>query len=205
MKTILVRFTLFIFIAAFVISCQKETSIDLSSGSSGGANALLGNWKFAGFTAAIKVEATETDGIDIAKTVNTANYISTNNKGTVTFAEANFTGTNLSYDLNTTLYVKIYLNGALEDSLDFPFNFTLPPTNSAGTYKLVGQDSLYFTGGFIAVGLDSMESKPIGYKYSITGNKLTLTTKYFNTFKEDDNGVIADIKQNADIKVVLEK
>lgn len=206
MKTILVRVTLFVFITAFVISCKKEKSIDLSSGSSGGgANTLLGNWKFSGFTADIKVEATETDGTDVAKAVTTYNYLSTNNKGTVTFAANTFTGTGLGYDLNTTLYAKLYLNGVLEDSLEFPFTFTLPPTNSGGGYKLAGTDSLYFTGGFIAVGLDSMESKPIGYKYTVSGNKLTMTTKYFNTYKEDDNGILATIRQNADIKVLLEK
>jgi hypothetical protein len=208
MKYSFFRLTFWAILSVTVFSCTKEKSIDTSTGaggSGGGTNAVLGTWKFAGFTAAIKVDATATDGTDVEKAVTSYDYLSTNNKGTVTFAANTFTGTGLGYDLNTILYAKFYTNGVLEDSLEVPFNFTLPPTNSSGGYKLVGADSLYFTGGFIAVGLDSMESKPIGYKYSIAGNKLTMTTNYFNTYREEDNGIITTLRQFADIKVVLEK
>lgn len=210
MKYSFVKLTLWAFIAIAVTSCGKEQSIDTSTGSTGGTGgtgsaSVLGTWNFAGLSANTKSDASETDGTDVVRALTTADYTTTNNKGTVTFATNTFTGTGIGYDLSTTASVKFYTNGVLEDSLDMPFAYTFPPSNSSGSYKLVGTDSLYFTGGFITIGLDSMESKPIGYKYTIAGNKLTLTSKFTNTFQEDDNGIIATVKQSADITVVLQK
>ncbi|RTL58910.1 MAG: hypothetical protein EKK37_11360 [Sphingobacteriales bacterium] len=208
MKFSFIKLALWIFICVTIFSCTKEQSVDSSAGGNGGstgAGAIAGTWNFAGLSANTKSDVSETDSTDIIRAVTTADYSTTNNKGTVTFGTNTFTGTGIGYDLSTTAFVKFYTNGVLEDSLQMPFSFTLPPATSSGTYKLVGKDSLYFTGGFISIGLDSMETKPIGYKYVIAGNKLTLTSKFTNSFQEVDNGVMATIKQSADITVVLQK
>ncbi|MBI1782411.1 MAG: hypothetical protein HYR66_13775 [Sphingobacteriales bacterium] len=204
MKYSFVKLTLWMLISVTNFSCSKEHSIDTSAGGTG-SGSVSGTWNFAGLSANTKSDVSETDGTDVVRAITTADYSTTNNKGTITFATNTFTGTGIGYDLSTTAYGKFYTNGVLEDSLDMPFSFTLPPGNSSGSYKLVGTDSLYFTGGFIAIGLDSMESKPIGYKYVISGNKLTLTSKFTNSFQEDDNGIMATVKQSADITVVLQK
>lgn len=207
MKYSFIRLTLWTLISVSIFSCTKEHSIDTSAGSTSGtgSGSVLGTWNFAGFTAAINMQVVQSDGTDVSKTVATSNYVSSNNKGTVSFAANTFAGTGLGYDLNTNFFVEDYLNGVLQDTMSFPFNFTLPATNSGGSYKLVGADSLYFTGGFIAVGLDSMESKPIGYKYSISGNKLTMNTKFANSYNEVDNGITSRVNQNADIQIILQK
>jgi hypothetical protein len=207
MKHSFIRLTLLVLVSATIFSCGKEQSIDTSTGGTGGtgSGSVLGTWNFAGLTAKTTSDVTESDGTDVIKAVTTSDYTTTNNKGTITFATNTFNSTGVAYDLNTTAFVKFYTNGVLDDSLDFPFAFSLPATNSSGSYKLVGTDSLYFTGGFISIGLDSMATTPIGYKYTISGNKLTLTSKFSNAFHEDDNGLVANVKQSADIVVVLQK
>ena len=207
MKHPFVRLTLFILISFVFISCQKEVNGDIFPGSNPPppVNPLLGTWKFTGLTAATKAEATATDGTTIEKIISTSNYSTVNNKGSFLFNAADFAGTGLSYDLSTAVKAIFYENNTAVDTIDFPFNFSVPPTNSTGRYKLAGADSVYFFDGFISIGLDSMASKPIGYKYSIAGGKLSMKTKYKNAYSEIDNGVRVDIKQEADIIISLEK
>ncbi|MBI2730389.1 MAG: hypothetical protein HYX40_06520 [Sphingobacteriales bacterium] len=204
MKTILIRTILFFIVVSAMIACQKEASSEIIENANNG-NKLTGTWKFGSLSASTRVEESASDSTDTEKIISTSDYTSANNKGTVAFTTTDFTGTAISYDINGIVKAEDYINNVLEDTFSMPFNFSLPPTNSNGKYKLVGTDSLYFQGGFITIGLDSMDSKPVGFKYTLSGNKLTMKGKYINAYTEDDNGITVYIKQAADITVVLEK
>jgi hypothetical protein len=204
MKTTLVRLILFVLVSLFVVSCQKEGSFEVANNNNNG-NALVGTWKFTSLRAITKVDISASDGTDSERIVSTSDYTTTNNKGTIKFNASDFKGEGIAYDVETDVKAVFYINGVIEDSLEIPFAFSLPPTSSVGNYKIVGADSVYFSGGFVAVGLDSMESKPIGYKFTISGNKLTMKSKYANAFTENDMGVLINTKQFADITILMEK
>ncbi|MGE5106816.1 MAG: hypothetical protein ACM3H8_04695 [Sphingobacteriales bacterium] len=205
MKNYLIRILLFSLIASFAISCQKEASNEILGAPNQQNNALIGTWKFSFLNAKTKVEEQATDGTDVEKAITTSDYTSFNNKGTYVFNTTDAIGTGIAYDIDVVAKTEYYINNVLEDTFSFPFAFSLPPVNASSKYKLVGADSVYFSGGFLSAGIDSLQAKPIGYKFSIAGNRLTLRTNYFNTYAEDDNGVTINVKQNADITVVLEK
>ncbi|HET9057108.1 MAG TPA: hypothetical protein VFN30_09715 [Chitinophagaceae bacterium] len=203
MKSILVKLSLFFLVMVSLISCQKEVSDDIIGGNAN--SPLLGTWKFSYLDVKAKIYVVTTDGVDEEKAITLTNYTTTNNKGNAVFTASDFMSEGLSYDINTISNVYFYTNGVLEDSLIFPFQVSVPPISASGKYQLVGTDSVYFKGGFIEAGLDSMATKSIGYKFFIAGNKLTLTTKFKYVYNEIDQGVNYLIDQNADIKVVMQK
>lgn len=191
--------------ASVAVSCQKEASNEILENLNQQNNALIGTWKFSFLNAKTKVEAQLTNGTDVEKAITTSDYTSLNNKGTYIFTATDATGTAIAYDIDGVAKAEYYINNLLQDTFSFPFAFSLPPVNVTSKYKIVGADSVYFAGGFISAGIDSLQAKPIGYNFSVSGNKLTLKTNYFNAYTENDNGDIINIKQNAAITVVLEK
>ena len=110
-------------------------------------------------------------GDDGEKTVSLADWTSANNMGTVDFKNGILTNSDFSYSVNSEATGYYYENNVLVDSVSLPFSVTIPKTNSVGTYKLIGADSIYFPeGGFVTYGNTTTTSNPGGGHYKLNGN-----------------------------------
>lgn len=164
-------FLLTAFILSSIVSCKKDDS------STSSTSPLTGNWKLISISAQTQSTIQYTDAGSVFKTVTNSAYTSTNNGGTVTFSPSAITATGVTYQISDTAYGYDYMDNQLEDSLSFPFAFTCPPTNSTSSYKMIGQDSIYFAGQTLITTQGSTgSSSPSGAKFNITGNTLTLTS-----------------------------
>ncbi len=196
------------FLGIFTIACQKELSIDSLTGSGGGsANSVIGKWKFINIDAKTESIVEATDGIDIEKSISFSNYVSTNNKGTITFDATKMNSSGLGYDVNTTVKAYLYLNGTLEDSLESPFSFSVPLSDGTATYKQISSDSLYFeNGGFVYQGGGgSQSSQPGGARIKFEGNRLLMTSNSTQTKSETISGITQKQTTKATSVITLEK
>ncbi|MFM9908632.1 MAG: hypothetical protein ACKVOW_04760 [Chitinophagaceae bacterium] len=195
------------FLGIFTIACQKELSIDSLTGSGGGsANSVIGKWKFINIDAKTESIVEATDGIDIEKSISFSNYVSTNNKGTITIDATTMNTLGLGYDVNTTVKVYLYLNGTLDDSLDAPFSFTVPLSNGTSTYKQISSDSLYFeNGGFVFQGGATQASQPGGARIKFEGNRLLMTSSSIQTTSETNAGITQKLTNKITAVFTLEK
>ncbi len=164
-------------IAAIILftACQKGIEPFDDTGAQTG-NDIKGTWSFVSLTANTQSTAEYTDsGIDY-KTIANSNYVSTNNTGIIVFGDSTFNSTNIGYYVSSNLAGYEYQNNVLVDSTQMPFSITVDSSNSSGTYKLIGSDSIYFPSGtFISVSGSTSQSAPSGGKISISGNRLTIT------------------------------
>ncbi len=164
-------------IAAIILftACQKGIEPFDDTGTQTG-NDIKGTWSFVSLTANTQSTAEYTDsGIDY-KTIANSNYVSTNNTGIIVFGDSTFNSTNIGYYVSSNLAGYEYQNNVLVDSTQMPFSITVDSSNSSGTYKLIGSDSIYFPSGtFISVSGSTSQSAPSGGKISISGNRLTIT------------------------------
>ena len=182
-------FLLIICLSVTISACQKEISLEApinsggggGNGGGGGSNAnLIGIWKLSKMHA----ETVSENEIDLfgtlTRTVTTSAYDTKGNTGGFNFATDLKVTANIGYSIDTIGMVYTYENNVLEDSMEFDFNVPYTSSNSVSGYKLVGADSIYFTGGTISVGTGSNQnSKPTGMKYKIVGS--TLTMDFHNT------------------------
>jgi hypothetical protein len=168
-------YRLLVIIAIVVSSCQKEVSVDLPPRTNNGS--LAGVWKFVNLNASTESTVEERDGSDIVKTVTKSSYTSEKNTGTIKFDTDTVLVNGLSYEIKTVAKSYIYDNGVLLDSLDFPFAFSVPLTNSKTKYKQIGSDSLYMEGGavFNTTG-GTATSQGQGFKIKFSGDKLIMTS-----------------------------
>ncbi|HYJ63648.1 MAG TPA: hypothetical protein VEV62_07885 [Parafilimonas sp.] len=164
-------------IAAIILftACQKGIEPFNDTGTQTG-NDIKGTWNFVSLTANTQFISEYTDsGIDY-KTIANSNYVSTNNTGKIIFADSAFNSTDIGYYVSSNLAGYEYQNNVLVDSTQLPFSITVDSSNSSGTYKLIGSDSIYFPSGtFISVSDSTSQSQPSGGKISISGNRLTIT------------------------------
>ena len=159
-----------------LVACQKETSID-TLGHAGGSKAEVGTWKLLSMRGITSQTIEFNDGFDDVKTVAVSDYTSINNEGTVKFDGSTMTGSGLAYSIDDSGTVYLYTNGSLDDSLEFPIQAIIPPTNSTATYKKIGTDSIFVQSGvFTSVGSGgATQSSSGGYKLAFDGDKMTMT------------------------------
>jgi len=195
---------LFVFAGILVVifvSCQKEASGDLP-----GNNNLKGNWKFVSAYATTRSEVQVNDGIDNLSTITYSDYTTIQNAGTFVIDDTRMSYTDLTYAVDDTAKGYVYDNGALVDSLEFPFAYTLPPTSANSSYRRVNADSIYFESGFITSGIaGNTPTIPIGARVKVEGDKMTITSFYNETKTETDQGVTQITINNAVIETRLQK
>jgi hypothetical protein len=173
----------FVLSSLVFVSCQKELSSEDGGNGGGtggggtGSGSIIGNWKLLEFEVKTNSTVITGSGATQEKLVTTSHYITKNNTGIVNFDGSKMTQTNLSYSVDTIAKTYYYVGGALIDQMEAPFQFTLPPYNSTGTYRQIGSDSLYFEGGSGFVSGSTVQGPPGGMKFRIEGNKLYITTK----------------------------
>ena len=179
------KFFLLIIAAVCLVSCQKEISDYINDDNSNGGNngedstavnPLKGLWNFTSISANTQNSSELNYLGEDDKTISFTNYTSENNSGTLVVDDSIFSMNDHTYSISTTLKTYSYQNGVLLDSMDVPFNYYMPATNSTAKYKLIGNDSVYFPeGGFLSTASDSSAFKPYGLKFKIAGTVLTFT------------------------------
>ncbi len=172
-------------VSLIFMSCYKDLKDQLPTAL---ATSIQGNYKFVSMTANTTVTQQVTSGADVAKTVTVANYTTTNNEGTLRIGANNMTSTNLSYAINTIAKGYIYANNTLLDSVDVPFQYSVPPTSTTSSIKMVGNDSVYFTSSSMFMNGTTQSTTPGGAKLKLEGDKLFMTTTVNQTTTQNIQG-----------------
>ena len=186
----------------FFVSCQKEIS-DVQAPAN--QNNLLGDYKFISMDVNTRVTQELTLGGDVEKTVTVSNYTTNDNSGTITFDATSFISKDLAYSFATVAKIYLYTNGALVDSLELPFQSSLPPFSSSSPYKMVGADSIYFSGGTLVTGGATQQVGPNGARLRFEGTKLFLTSRYNNNTTTSTQGITVLSTQQATTVITLQK
>jgi hypothetical protein len=181
-----------LFIAVLFASCTKEESLEVID-NSGAVNAdkLKGTYVFIHMQAHTEGTVEATDGTDTEKMVSISNYVTKNNVGTVVIDAGKFTSIGIGYSVDTTVKGYFYVNGVLDDTVEGDFQFSTPPLSSVAPYRLVGTDSIYFSGGLINAptgggGVATPESKA---RFAFSGDTLLLYQGYYNKTTTTQGGV----------------
>jgi hypothetical protein len=207
-------------VIAFVMtaaSCQKEVNGNEITPPAGGplpndsiptGGTEVGSWKFVSLTGKIDQTAEFSQSGFSVKAVNSSNFTSTNNDGTITFNNSTMTASAITMDVNTTVSSDIYMNGVLYNSSQTPLNQTLPPQNASSDYTKIGADSLHFQdGGFLnAITGGLLPNTPTGCKLKFEGsNVMKMTTVYDTVTTQAYQGIPAKITLRAELVATLRK
>jgi hypothetical protein len=187
---------LFIFIA-----CKKDNG---SGGGGATPTALAGNWTFSSLTAKTQSTVTATSGGLTDKDLTVSQYTTTNNSGLITFSADSMYGKGIGYSINTVAKGYEYENGVLLDSVDAPFSFTYPSSNSASKYQLIGKDSIYFPGGGLVNPPGSSGSIPTvasGGHIVFNGNTISITVSINQNTTQSAGGITA-VSQDQGVETV---
>lgn len=165
-------------------------------------NKLMGTWKFAGveLKGQSVTSATDMEGNTLKGITNT-DYISIENKGTVTFDERMMVSKDISYTIDTKVQSVTYINNELVASQDAPFRITTPASESKGAYELRANDSLYSPGSSVSFpGMEgSMTGDAIASKLSWKGDTLVLKSRILFSKTSSVEGMPSVISYNHDV------
>src|SRR5687768_9440342 len=98
------------FSALFLISCQKELTMDFGPTPGGTTGTLHGNWKFLGMYSKSEAIVELRDGTNFLKTITRSEYNTINNTGSLLIDSSKMTSTNLGYEVNTMARGLVYQN-----------------------------------------------------------------------------------------------
>lgn len=206
MRKILVPALLIFSAFTLFTSCQKEVSGEgiLPEESE---NPLLGTWKLIDND--VKTELTQelSDDIGTITNVATLDYVTTNNKGSLTFEEERVLSKQLSFDIVGNIKSDIYVNGFFVETYDTPVNTSVPPSSSSNAYVLIGTDSIYCPDGsfFQLEGAEGIEAGPTGFKFTVQDNRLVLTNHMSEAEEVIEEGVTTTSEINVTVVTTLEK
>lgn len=195
-------------IGSFLVSCQKEVSLqDLGSQGNNNTN-ITGDWKFVGLNAKTYTGISISQAGESAKTVTVSDYDTENNAGALKITANQFIFTGISHTVNDEANVKTYFNGVLFDDSDMPFDVTTPPTSNTIDYVRNNNDSLTFTNAMITLpdpsgGTTSAPAGPLGARISIIADTLTVFTKNNSIYETVTQGGIPatiDVKFESTMK-----
>jgi hypothetical protein len=176
-------------------SCKKDNDTTPTS--------IEGTYKIKSLSAKTNAIVTGSDG---EKIVTTSDYTTINNQGTLVFDPSNLTYTGLTYSIDAEAKYYIYLDNELLDSSIFPLQFTLPSTNGAAPYKLIGADSIYFPQGSVTSGaMGNTQTLASGGRYSFNGNLLTITQHVSKDSTFQDSGDTFNLTESGVSIIVIEK
>ena len=179
-------------------SCKKSSDSP--------SNAISGNYKFVSVHATTSDSEQYTDLGVVNKTVTTSEYTSTNNTGSVVIDASNFTATGIGYSVSTIAHARIYEDGAIVDSLDLPFDVTIPASSSVSKYNLSGADSIHFTSGaFISGAGVSTGGAPSNGTYKLENGQLTIALSAVKDSVDMSSGTAVTIHQELNGTITLQK
>ncbi|HET6256968.1 MAG TPA: hypothetical protein VFE32_23045 [Puia sp.] len=184
------------------VACKKSNH----SGNSG-PNPLEGSWTFEGETSNADITSTATFGPIAVKVVNLLDFRTIDNMGSLTFMSDSLNAVGVGYTIDTT-YTTYTYTGITTDTTVSPLSATVQPTNTSVSYKLIGQDSIYFPNGSpFALNVDSIQP-PIqinGAHFTISGNTLTFTSTLNQSGNETINGITAPTTGTISSVITLSK
>lgn len=180
------------------VSCKKENSNPSNA-------EINGTWNFASMETDGSVSQEYTDEFGTTKTINTYDFVSEDNKGTITFDGSKIVSSNLSYSVDYVLTAKTYQDGVLVGTSTLPINQSYPASSSTASYKMVGTDSIYFEGGSMFMGGVTTELIPSGAKLDLQGNTLFMTQYVNQTKTQDIFGIPITTAMNLKVVVKLQK
>jgi len=203
-KIFMKKFSLLLLVIAFVFfSCKKD-----SGGSS--SDALSGTWNFNSMTAHTQSDSKYNISGDSFEDISTTDFTTTSAGGTITFSGGNATSTNITYSVSTTIFAQSYEDNVLVDTLTAPFDVTVPSSSSVDKYQIVGADSVIFpAGGFVSssaiTGGTTTQTTASRFKFTISGNSLTMTTAFSQDSTETVSGITQQVTEQANYSVLLTK
>jgi hypothetical protein len=183
-------------ITVLIYSCKKDdANADTAS--------IQGTYKLTYLTAKTNSTITDDDG---GKAVSNADYTTIDNHGTIVFDASKLTTTGISYSVNSVSSNYFYQDDELIDSISFPLVVTIPPISSAGTYKLIGADSIYISAGLVpAAGSGGAITEGSGGRYKLDGKVLTITQHFLKDSVFTESGISYHQRESAVSSIVMEK
>jgi hypothetical protein len=193
MKIISTRALVSFLISGVVFSsCQKEVSLqDFNNGSTpGGGNGggsnninIIGDWNFLGTSAETYVALSMTEAGQTLKSITTSDYVTENYGGTLTVTDKQFLFKGITHSVDDTAHSETYINGALIDETDEPFEGVYPPTDQTLDYVRNTNDSITFTNTPVFMPDPSGSTTPVtvepmGAKISLSNDTLRVITNY---------------------------
>lgn len=170
-------------LAAFA-SCKKDASTNAVVVNY--VDSLYGNWTLISVNAQTNVSIIDTINNIPDSLVYSTNYSSSDNtSGDLNFSTTTATVSNTSYVPFGSYSMTGYVNGIHNPGNDQPLTLlttlnSISNYNIALGYKAVGNDSLYFSQGGLAVyqtyGGYTVPVNAEGYKFKVSNDTLTLTT-----------------------------
>lgn len=176
------------FCLLFAVACKKSSH----SGTTG-SNPLTGTWNFEGETTNATITSTVSIGPISGQVTNLIDFRTINNAGSLTFTSDTLKAAGVGYSIDTT-YTTIETALGASDTTVSPLTATVQPTDTASSYQLIGQDSIYFPNGSpFAMNIDSLQP-PLqinGAHFTISGTTLTITSTINQSGNETINGITA--------------
>jgi hypothetical protein len=190
------------FCLLFSVACKKSNH----SGNSG-SNPLVGSWTFVGETTNANITSSISIGPITAQVINLIDFRTINNAGSLIFTSDSLDAVGVGYSIDTS-YVTIESAGGVSDTSVSPLTATVKPTDTASSYQLIGQDSIYFPNGSpFAMNIDSIQP-PIqinGGHFTISGTTLTITSTINQSGNETINGITAPTTGTISSVITLSK
>ena len=201
-----------------LVACQKEQSVDTLNGAPGtggstgggstnGSNSEKGTWKVISMHGITSSTAEYTLSGENIKSVTLSDFTTIDNGGTVKFDGSTMTGTGVTYSVDDSYTGYFYTNNVLDDTLEMPLQYTIPPTNSTASYKKIKSDSIYVqSGAFTIVGSSgATPSSAGGYKLAWNGDQMTMTAVFDDSQIQFTQGVSVKMSQHAVQILTLQK
>ena len=182
-------------------SCHKNNS------SSGGSTKLVGNYTFLYGTADITLVESVTLLGQTASLTNITSYKTLDNVGTVQFTADSMKSVGVGYSVDTITMVIDKEPGQAPDTAFAPFAKTIDPVSYTSHYQVIGTDSIYSEGGFLASGsltAGTNIAPPSGGHFSFSGDTLIITSKVNMTYPDHVGGTAttANLSGNAVFKLL---
>ena len=213
-------------LAAFIVvlaSCQKEVSNE--SGNHSGKDSTtttttppgdsthsdstteVGTWKFISLHTTYTQTTQYSQSTLTVKGVTTADFVTSNNSGTIKFDGSKMISTGISLSINTTANTVVYLNGVQSTSVPTPIDTSFAPQTDTAGYQKIGADSLYLqSGGFFGMGAGGLiPASAVGCKLKFNGNTMTMTVVYDNNYTDNSQGFPANVTSHAVLEATLQK
>jgi len=118
------------------------------------------------------------------------------------------TAKNISYDINSTISVRTYEDGILDDTFESPWNLSMPSSTTVTDYTRISKDTLLLKGAVMATPNGaSVEIPNQGNKirYTINGNRLNYVGKVDYYQAANYQGIYSVVKVIGIMEVTLER
>jgi hypothetical protein len=188
--------SLFALVIAVFVSCSKDDGTDVSR------EDILGTWSFVQMSVSTEslIEATTTGYSE--KVVTTSNYVSANNRGTITLTANEFITNGISYDASIDAVTHFFEDGILVDSIALSQDVSIPSSSARTTYRLVGADSIVVAGN---TGISGTTVTPSAGRLILSGNELTIRLRVADDTTFTDQGARYRSREAADVRMLLRR